>query len=675
MNHRILHALQVALKPFRLAPQTASRHLRTLLQETFDFGNNYGTVPHNVLKTALPILENQVPSPDGTSNAFTPEILALLRETSTDGRKSKGVFYTPWPLAQLLAKETLDALENTRGHLSAHALRSLRILDPAAGAGGLLLPFALELAQRICAQTHQKEKTVLCHIFQHQLYAADLCAGALEDYLFRAQLLAGGTPLKLHTFQGDSLGVLRGRSILKTAFPAVFKKGGFDIILSNPPYIGQKNNATLFKSLHQNPLWSAYIKPKSDLSYLFFHLAIHLLRRDGIGGFLTPPYFATAQGALHLRQTMQKSITFLRLLDFNGKMLFSDASPHTLLSVFLNQPKDISCCVGIKKIKIPPTCLWEGKNVFLRTQTAQEISPLLSDVLQKMAQMPRTLGDVVKISNGLMTGCDKISAAHLRKFKLSGVQKGDGVFVLSDKEKKQLSLNKYERQKIKPFFKNSVITPYRVSCTPTHWLVDFFYPNDRDLNLAHYPHLLAHLARFKPVLMARRQNNNGIQHQLAAGKYWFGSVRRKMNFEGEKLVCPHRAKKPCFAYCDGPWYASSDVYFISHPQAGYTLWAILALLNSPLTHLWLYYNGKRKGNLLELYAQPLNQLPLPSLPRCKQKELTALAQAITRQKDSSQQANTTVLEKEIDHLVAQLFCLTSLEENVLQEWKHHQDNI
>ena len=675
MNHRILHALQAALKPFRFEPLTASRHLRILLQETFDPGNNYGTVPRDVFKTVLPILENQVPSLDGTPNAFTPEILALLRETSTDGRKSKGVFYTPWSLAQLLAKETLDALENTRGPLSAHALRSLRILDPAAGAGGLLLPFALELAKRIGAQTHQKEKTVLRHIFQHQLYAADLCAGALEDYQFRAQLLTGGKPLTLSTSRGNSLGTLRGHSILKTAFPAVFKKGGFDIILSNPPYIGQKNNATLFKSLHQNPLWSAYIKPKSDLSYLFFHLAIHLLKPEGIGGFLTPPYFSTAQGAFYLRKTMQNSITFLRLLDFNGKMLFPDANPHTLLSVFLNQPKDIPCCVGIKKIKIPPTCLWEGKNVFLRTQIAQEISPLLSDVLQKMAQMPRTLGDVVKISNGLMTGCDKISAAHLRKFKLSGVQKGDGVFVLSDEEKNQLILNKYERQKIKPFFKNSDITPYRAAGKPSHWLIDFFYPNDRDLDLSRYPHLLAHLARFKPVLMARRQNNNGIQHQLAAGKYWFGSVRRKMNFEGEKLVVPHRAQKPCFAYSNRPWYASSDVYFISHPQKGYSLWALLALLNSPVYHLWLYYNGKRKGNLLELYAQPLNQLPLPSLPRCKQKELAAYAQAITRQKDSSPQANTGVLEEKIDHLVAQLFCLTSLEKNVLKEWEHHQANI
>lgn len=675
MNARILHALQAALEPFSLPPQIVFRYLRTLLLRTFDPDKNYGFVPIDVVKVTSPILKKQLLCADGTPTAFTPEILALLRETYTDGRKSKGVFYTPWPLAQMLAKETLDALEKTRGSLSARTLRSLHILDPAAGAGGLLLPFALELAQRICVQTHQKEKTVLRHILQHQLYAADLCAGALEDYQFRAQLLVGGNPLILHTFLGDSLSTSQGQSILKTTFPSVFERGGFDIVLSNPPYIGQKNNAALFKCLHHNPLWTDYIKPKSDLSYLFFHLAMHLLRPEGIAGFLTPPYFATAQGALYLRQTMQQSITFLRLLDFNGKTLFPDASPHTLLSVFLNQPRNIPCRVGIKKIEVSPAHLWEGKNIFLRTQAAQETSPLLPGILKKMSLMPYTLGDIVKISNGLMTGCDKISAAHLRKFKLPGVQKGSGVFVLSDAEKAQLPLNKYERQKIKPFFKNSAITPYAVSRTPFHWLIDLFYPNDRDLNLSHYPHLLAHLARFKPVLLARRQNNNGIQHQLAAGNYWFGSVRRKMDFEEEKLVCPHRAKQPCFAYSKGPWYASSDVYFISHPATGYSLWAILALLNSPLTYLWLYYNGKRKGELLELYAQPLSLLPIPKLSIQQCKALSRYAREITALKSSNSSKGVSALERKISHLTAQIFHLTAQEEALIYSWVNTPKNI
>ncbi|MBO4675116.1 MAG: hypothetical protein J5601_03405, partial [Elusimicrobiaceae bacterium] len=332
------------------------------------------------------------------------------------------------------------------------------------------------------------------------------------------------------------------------------------------------------------------------------------------------------------------------------------------------------CCVGIKKIKVLPVHLWEGKNLFLRTQIAQEKSPLLSRILQKMSQMPYTLGEVAKVSNGLMTGCDKISTAHLRKFKLPGVQKGNGVFVLSDKEKSQLTLNQYECQKIKPFFKNSDIAPYFASTLPHHWLIDLFYPNDRDLDFSRYPHLLAHLARFKPVLLARRQNNNGIQHQLAAGKYWFGSVRRKMDFEEEKLVVPHRAQKPCFAYSKGPWYASSDVYFVSHPQKNFSLESLLALLNSPVYHLWLYYNGKRKGKLLELYAQPLNELPLPKISYSVQQQLASLSHEIVRKKAANPSESTSLLEQKVAHLSANLFHLTPSEEKALAQWKLSQND-
>ena len=37
---------------------------------------------------------------------------------------------------------------------------------------------------------------------------------------------------------------------------------------------------------------------------------------------------------------------------------------------------------------------------------------------------------------------------------------------------------------------------------------------------------------------------------------------------------------------------------------------LLALLNSKLCYLWLYYRGKRKGNTLELYATPLGNIPI-----------------------------------------------------------------
>ena len=167
--------------------------------------------------------------------------------------------------------------------------------------------------------------------------------------------------------------------------------------------------------------------------------------------------------------------------------------------------------------------------------------------------------------------------------------------------------------------------------------------------------MLAHLAKFKEKLLARRQNNNGIDKQLAQGKFWFGSVRRKLNFETEKLVIAHRSKAVNAAYSAAPWYASSDVYFISAPKPPYTLWAVLGLLNSAPYLTWLKANGKRKGELLELYGAPLKQLPIPNLTPEKQAQLEKLTRNIYGQIQTGSAAGALKLQEQLDTVVTSCF--------------------
>ena len=169
---------------------------------------------------------------------------------------------------------------------------------------------------------------------------------------------------------------------------------------------------------------------------------------------------------------------------------------------------------------------------------------------------------------------------------------------------------------------------------------------------------LAHSADFTPLLLDRKKNNNGMNNLLAKGIYWFGSVRRKMDFEADKIAVPHRAIRNVFAFAPGPWYASSDVYFISHPQKGFSLWYFLGLFNSAPYFAWLFSCGKRKGRLLELYAAPLNTLPIPQPPAKFRQELETLAQQIHHLKLENPLADTSHLQKRADILVGQIFGFT-----------------
>ena len=526
--------------------------------------------------------------------------------------KKTGSFYTPENLAYLLARETLDAWQKLH---PTTPLKTLRVLDPAAGEGGLLLPFAQELATRRAVQEPNTPQTeILQDIVNRQLFAADISQIAL---------LKTGLPNK-HLYFGDALAHQDGKSVLDTWGP-------FDILLANPPYIGQKGNAALFDKLRENPLWSQYVTPKNDLLYYFFYLALHMLKPGGLAGFITTPYFATAAGGKLLRKTLHQKVTFLRLINFENQRLFKQVNQHTLLSVFTYKTLNLPCKVGLQTPSmIPAKQLFYGPDLFLKTQLVVENQNLLT----RMARAPHTLGEIAQISTGLMTGCDR-------------------AFILTNTQKNALSLTQKELTKLKPFFKNSNISAYVPELKPRLWLIDFFYPNDRDLKVKDYPHLLAHLTQFKEKLLARKQNNNGIDKQLVQGKFWFASVRRRLNFEGEKLVLPHRSTTVKAAYVNGPWYASSDVYFITNPKLPYTLWTILGLLNSAPYLAWLKAHGKRKGELLELYSAPLKQLPVPNLALQKQTQLENLTRAIYQQVGNTE--NTLLLQKQLDELVVSCF--------------------
>nr|QGT50694.1 hypothetical protein Elusimicrob1349_1640 [uncultured Elusimicrobia bacterium] len=631
-------------------------------------------IPHLSAATHTKIqtlLANTPAGQEGDNNAFTPEILALLQESASVKASTKGVFYTPWHTAQKLAHETLEGWSSC--HKNPADILTLTACDPAAGAGGLLIPLWLELSARARhASPALKPETALTACAA-RLYAGDSDSGALQTLRLRAALTfyaqTGQTPphtLFSNLLAGDALAGEK-ESVWQKKFPHIFSAGGFDVFICNPPYIGQKNNKTLFEKLRQNPRWQPYVTPKGDLLYLFFHLALELLKPGGTGGFLTTAYFAQAASAGGLRARLKAETAFLRLIDFNTARLFSRApGQHNLISVFQKTPdKTHPCRMGEEKTPalIPQSALYSGPGHFL---TLHPPDAQTNAILRKMDDFPLRLKDVAHISNGLMTGCDKISAAHLARHNLPGVPKGTGVFVLSQAEKDALKLSSAEKAKLKPFFKNSDILPFSARTVPHYWLIDFFYPNDRNTLFANYPRLTAHLARFKPVLLARKQNNNGIDKQLKKGAYWFGSVRRKMNFDAEKLAAPQRARVNTFAYTPGPWYASSDVYFVSAPKPGFNLWYLLALLNSSPYYMWLFYKGKRKGNLLELYSGPLAELPIPSATPKQQEELELLAKKIYYLKSAHFHADTGQLEQQINRLTGALFGLTE-EEYALTE--------
>jgi hypothetical protein len=183
---------------------------------------------------------------------------APLRTTHV--RKVHGVFYTPHHLVEYVVARTLgcwlaEALRETTGapHESGSA-EEPRVLDPACGSGAFLLGAYDLLLRCDAARSAARRKEIL----QTSIFGVDV-DGVAIDVAKLALLLAcfedGSRDHEGRVDAADLPDLARnfgvGHSLLdadwkgrgarpfawQNAFPAVFARGGFDVVIGNPPYL------------------------------------------------------------------------------------------------------------------------------------------------------------------------------------------------------------------------------------------------------------------------------------------------------------------------------------------------------------------------------------------------------------------------------------------------------
>lgn len=149
-----------------------------------------------------------------------------------------------------------------------------------------------------------------------------------------------------------------------------------------------------------------------------------------------------------------------------------------------------------------------------------------------------------------------------------------------------------------------------------------------------------------------------------------GVKKQKIYSAIPKIVAPYRSKDNRFSFTEKEAYGSQDVYYITEKDKDINLKYVLALLNSKLYYLWLYYRGKRKGNTLELYQKPLSEVPIINADQEIKGALINLVSQILDIKEKSPEENVTNLERRIDMIVYDLYGLTPEEIKIVEEAVH-----
>jgi len=491
-------------------------------------------------------------------------------------------------------------------------------------------------------------------------------------------------------------------------FSEVFhEKGGFDVVIANPPYVGESGHKELFRKTKKGPLDKFYIG-KMDYFYFFLHLALNLaINNKGEIAFITTNYYLTAMGARKLRADIKQRSLIRRLINFNELRIFESAQgQHNIISLLRKGTgKEYAhTCItdrtgyaspgALSKIlrwnddesqyyEVSQPDLYDGHENYIRhnrEQTSANSSKItINTILDKVAFQGEQLGKITNINQGVVSGCDYVSGRNIEKLEnREGIEKNDGIFVFDLKNPGDVdiikSFSSKEKELLRPFFKNSDICRYWCETKASKLLL---YLGKNHSNISLYPNIEKHLNRFREILDDRREvKNKRIKYfQLQ----WY---RTEEIFIQKKIVVPYRTNKNTFAINNQEWFCRSDCYVITKKTSEYDLRYILALLNSSLYFHWLYNRGKRKGEILELFQVPLSEIPIKNISTKKQKpfiDLVDKIHSITKDQDCLQnlqkQAKVKALEREIDQLVYQLYDLTPEEIKIVEEENAEMDQI
>lgn len=310
----------------------------------------------------------------------------------TSKRKQDGVFYTPQYITKYIVENTVGRLCSEKKHelgiveeeyfsdqrrqmqtkkrlldqLQQYRdwLLQITILDPACGSGAFLnaaLQFLMaehklidEMEAKVTGSAIEFQ-SVENSILEHNLYGVDINEESVEIAQLALWLRTAKPHRKLNSLNenikcGNSLisdPAIAGEKAFnwQEQFPKVFEKGGFDVVIGNPPYVRVQN----LKQTEVDHYFNSYITPsgKLDISILFFERGYSLLNDNGILSYISTSQWMQTDYGKNIRQFLSDG-KLNKILDFGSLPVFEDADTYPAI---FGLSKTKGNCISYAQVK------------------------------------------------------------------------------------------------------------------------------------------------------------------------------------------------------------------------------------------------------------------------------------------------------------------------------------